>query len=134
MPYVTYPHMPESLGIGRSAHDVSYKADSGADWVGIVDVVGDDAHEIDESMFVQISTANAEHNADLPPMPEPAPTVSKWESIAPPLRALASALTMAGAALAGGRSADAGAALAQAGSQADSIAGAAELNGGEPSV
>ncbi len=134
MPYVTYSHMPESLGVGRGAHDVSYKADTGADWVGIVDVVGDNAHEIDESMFVQISAANAEHNAALPPVPEPTPVVSKWESVAPLLHALASALTVAGAALAGGRSAEAGAALAQAGSHADSIAGAAELNGGAPSA
>ena len=67
---------PDSLGLGRTAQNVSYKADTRADWVAIVDELPDGAVEITREEYLQRVAEAEVYNDALPQEPEPAPTPS----------------------------------------------------------
>ena len=109
---------PDSLGLGRTAQNVSYKADTRADWAAIVDELPDGAVEITQEDYETWVAAAAQHNAALPPEPEPEPTPSPQAVL---FAALADEWGIAAAELRGGRSGGAADALDRAAALARGI-------------
>ncbi|MCC6238101.1 MAG: hypothetical protein IT299_11095 [Dehalococcoidia bacterium] len=75
--------MPDSLGAGRTARNVSFRVDTGDDWVAEVDVVLEGEQEISEEEYWSRRSANTEYIARIPervveptPLPVVDPTVS----------------------------------------------------------
>lgn len=77
MPYIRFDTFPNSIGIGRTAFNVSFKGGTLADWCGEVDEVMKDETEIDEATYTALVTENAKHNdaIPLPEPPQPAPSI-----------------------------------------------------------
>ena len=69
MPYISFATQPQTIGVGRSARHVSFKNDTGSDWVGEVDEVLAGETEISEAAFTSRKGANDTYNAALPAPP-----------------------------------------------------------------
>lgn len=79
MPYIRFNQQPESVGVGRTSRNVSYKTDTGVDWVAEVDVVLPGETEIVEAAYHATVSANVAYNAAIPPPSPPAPPAPTTE-------------------------------------------------------
>lgn len=76
MPYIMFAQFPETIGVGRTATNVSYRLD-GSHWVGDVDAVLAGEQEVDEATYYAMLKENAAWDKAHPPVepePEPQPT------------------------------------------------------------
>lgn len=71
MPYIRFDSLPDSFGVGRTVRNVTFRADTRADWVGEVDAVLSSETEIDAVTYEATVKANRAHNETLPTRPAP---------------------------------------------------------------
>jgi hypothetical protein len=74
MPHIRFDMKPDSIGIGRTAYNVTYEDDTLANWVGEVGEVRDGETEITAEGHAAMSAENIEHNTTI--LPKPAPVVA----------------------------------------------------------
>ena len=69
MAYIRFSKMPDAIGVGRTARNASFKADTLTDWCAEVEEVLSGEVEITESEHAKLTAANLAHNATIPPPP-----------------------------------------------------------------